>query len=92
MRRREATTSDAEPREQTKWRRRSAGEVSPARLDFFRPHAFEPTVATWQLIVFAVISAVIPAVALLGWTLNMPRLAIKRRLDSSETQILRDIR
>ncbi len=66
MRRPEAATSDAEPREQTKSRRRSAGEVSPARLDVFRPHAFEPTVATWQLIVFAVISAVIPAVALLG--------------------------
>jgi hypothetical protein len=71
----EATVSDAGPRaQQGKLRRRSGGEAGPAKPDVFGLPASESNVVTWRLIVFAVISAAIPAVALLGWTLNVPSL------------------
>ena len=54
--------------------RRSGGEAGPAKPEVFGLPASESNVVTWRLIVFAVISAAIPAVALLGWTLNAPSL------------------
>jgi diguanylate cyclase (GGDEF)-like protein len=72
----EMTVPDAArfPPQQPRSRRRSAGEAGPAKPDVLHLAAAGWNVVTWHLTVFVVISAAIPAVALVGWILNVPSL------------------
>jgi diguanylate cyclase (GGDEF)-like protein len=73
MSERETTASAAgNPEQQLKSRRRSGGEVDTAKSDVFPLPASRPNVVRWHLVVFVCIGAAIPAVALLGWILNIP--------------------
>ena len=72
----EAAVSDVGSRsQQSKLHRRSGkGSWPRQKPDVFWLPASESNAVTWRLIVFTVISAAIPAVALLGSTLNVPSL------------------